>query len=108
MHATVSLDVPPATRPSRPVIVGHRGAPAYRPEHTVASYELAIDQGADFIEPDIGVSRDGGRVGRDESELALSTDIASRPEFAHLRTTKQVNGVDHTGWFVEDLDLASL
>jgi glycerophosphoryl diester phosphodiesterase len=108
MHATVSLDVAPATRHTRPVIVGHRGAPAYRPEHTVASYELAIDQGADLIEPDVVVSRDGALVVRHESELSLSTDIASRPEFAHLRTTRKVNGVDHTGWFVDDLDLDQL
>jgi glycerophosphoryl diester phosphodiesterase len=108
MHATESLALAPATRTPRPVIVGHRGAPAYRPEHTEASFELAIDQGADLIEPDIVLSRDGALVVRHESELSLSTDIASRPEFAHLRTTKKVKGVDRTGWFVEDLDLAQL
>src|SRR5947209_12593486 len=108
MHATESPVLAPPTRLPRPVVVGHRGAPAYRPEHTVASFELAIDQGADFIEPDVVVSRDGVLVVRHESELSLSTDIAARPEFAHLRTTKQIDGTECTGWFAEDLDLDQL
>ena len=108
MHATESLAVAPATRLPRPVIVGHRGAPAYRPEHTVASYELAIAQGADFIEPDVVVSKDGALVVRHENELSHSTDIAGRAEFAHLRTTKEVGDRQCTGWFAEDLTLAEL
>jgi glycerophosphoryl diester phosphodiesterase len=108
MHATESPVPTPATRLPRPVIVGHRGAPAYRPEHTTGSYELAIAQGADLIEPDVVVSKDGALVTRHENELSQSTDIATRPEFAHLRTTKQVGEEVCTGWFAEDLTLAEL
>jgi glycerophosphoryl diester phosphodiesterase len=90
------------------VVVGHRGAPAYRPEHTTGSYELAIAQGADLIEPDVVVTKDGVLVARHENELSRSTDIAGRPEFAHLRTTKQVGDAVCTGWFAEDLTLAEL
>src|SRR3954470_8994720 len=108
MHATVSLAEQPATRFPRPVIVGPRGAPAYRPEHTAASYELAIDLGAEFIEPDVVVSRDGALVFRLGNELSHSTDVAVRPEFADRRTTKDVAGTDVTGWFAEDFTLAEL
>src|SRR6195952_3449460 len=108
MHANAALELPPAIRSSRPVIVGHRGAPAYRPEHTSASYELAIELGAEFIEPDVVVTRDGALVVRHENELGHSTDIASRPEFAGRRTTKDVGGNTVTGWFAEDLTLAEL
>jgi glycerophosphoryl diester phosphodiesterase len=108
MHATESPVPTPTTRRSRPVVVGHRGAPAYRPEHTTGSYELAIAQGADLIEPDVVVTKDGVLVARHENELSRSTDIAGRPEFAHLRTTKQVGDAVCTGWFAEDLTLAEL
>src|SRR5919202_2431777 len=108
MHATESPVQTPTTRLPRPVIVGHRGAPAYRPEHTEAGYELAIAQGADLIEPDVVVSKDGALAVRHENELSHSTDIASRPEFAHLRTTKEVGDRQCTGWFAEDLTLAEL
>src|SRR4051794_6662434 len=90
MHATESLAVRPATPLSAPVVVGHRGAPSYRPEHTTAAFELAIDLGADLIEPDVVVSRDGALVIRHENELSHSTDIAERPEFAGRRTTKRL------------------
>ena len=108
MRATASLAPRPATRLPRPVVIGHRGAPAYRPEHTAAGYELAIDLGAEVIEPDLVVSRDGVLVVRHESELSLSTDIASHPEFADRRTTRDVDGVRSTGWFAEDFTLAEL
>jgi glycerophosphoryl diester phosphodiesterase len=109
MHATVSpAPTRTATRLPAPFVVGHRGAPAYRPEHTIASYELAIDLGADLVEPDVVVSRDGALVVRHENELSRSTDIAGRPEFADRRTTKRVAGVEVTGWFAEDLDLDEL
>jgi glycerophosphoryl diester phosphodiesterase len=108
MRAPASLAVRPATRLAQPVVIGHRGAPAYRPEHTAASYELAIDLGAELIEPDVVVSRDGVLVVRHESELSLSTDVADRPEFAGRRTTKDVDGVPHTDWFAEDFTLAEL
>jgi len=108
MHATAALDLRPATGSFRPVIVGHRGAPAYRPEHTAASYELAIEMGAEFIEPDVVVSRDGVLVVRHENELSRSTDVAARPEFADRRTTKEVEGTEETGWFAEDFTFAEL
>src|SRR3954471_18223362 len=95
-------------RASRPVVIGHRGAPAYRPEHTAASYQLAIDLGAELIEPDVVVSRDGVLVVRHESELSLSTDVAGRPDFAHCRVTKEVDGTVRSGWFAEDFTLAEL
>jgi glycerophosphoryl diester phosphodiesterase len=108
MHATESLAMPPVTRLPRPVVIGHRGAPAYRPEHTAASFELAIDMGADLIEPDVVVSRDGVLVVRHESELSLTTDVAEREAFADRRTTRTVNGKEVTGWFTEDFTLTEL
>jgi glycerophosphoryl diester phosphodiesterase len=108
MRATESLAVRPATRLPRPVVIGHRGAPAYRPEHTAASYELAIDLGAELIEPDVVVSRDGVLVVRHESELSWSTDVSSRSEFADRRTTKVIGGARSTGWFAEDFTLGEL
>jgi glycerophosphoryl diester phosphodiesterase len=108
MRATESLAVRPATRFAQPVVIGHRGAPAYRPEHTAASYQLAIDLGAELIEPDVVVSRDGVLVVRHESELSLTTDVAARVDFARRRTTKEVDGKVRTGWFAEDFTLAEL
>lgn len=103
-----SLAVRPATRLAQPVVIGHRGAPAYRPEHTAASYQLAIDLGAELIEPDVVVSRDGVLVVRHENELSLSTDVAGRAEYADRRTTKEVDDQVWTGWFAEDFTLAEL
>ncbi|MGE3984658.1 MAG: glycerophosphodiester phosphodiesterase family protein, partial [Dehalococcoidia bacterium] len=94
--------------PERPLIIAHRGASAYRPEHTLASYALAIEMGADFIEPDLVATRDGELVARHENEISGTTDVASRPEFAARRTTKQIDGVTMTGWFTEDFTLAEL
>jgi len=108
MRATASLALRPVTRTAQPVVIGHRGAPAYRPEHTAASYELAIDLGAEVIEPDVVISRDGVLVVRHESELSLSTDVASRVEFADRRTTKEVDARVCTGWFAEDFTFAEL
>ena len=109
MHATESPALlTPATRLPLPFVVGHRGACAYRPEHTAAAYELAIDLGADLIEPDVVVSRDGALVVRHENELSCSTDVAGRPEFADRRTTRRVGQVERTGWFAEDFPLAEL
>jgi glycerophosphoryl diester phosphodiesterase len=108
MRTPESLAVRPAIRLSQPVVIGHRGAPAYRPEHTTASYELAIDLGAELIEPDVVISRDGALVVRHESELSWSTDVATRSEFAGRRTTKIVEGAPSTGWFAEDFTLAEL
>jgi glycerophosphoryl diester phosphodiesterase len=108
MRATESLAVRPTTRLPRPVVIGHRGAPAYRPEHTAASFDLAIDLGAELIEPDVVVSRDGVLVVRHENQLSLSTDVATRSEFTARRTTKVVDDKPVTGWFSEDFTLAEL
>ncbi|NEK86072.1 glycerophosphodiester phosphodiesterase [Blastococcus saxobsidens] len=108
MRATESLATRPATRLPRPVVIGHRGAPAYRPEHTTASFELAIDMGAELIEPDVVVSRDGVLVVRHENELSLSTDVAEHPEFADRHTRKEIDGQLCTGWFTEDFTYAEL
>jgi glycerophosphoryl diester phosphodiesterase len=92
----------------KPLVIAHRGASGYRPEHTLAAYELAIEQGADFIEPDVVSTRDGVLVARHENEISGTTDVASRPEFAARRATKTIDGKEETGWFVEDFTLAEL
>jgi glycerophosphoryl diester phosphodiesterase len=93
---------------ARPVVIAHRGASAYRPEHTLASYALAIALGADFIEPDLVATRDHELVARHENDITGTTDVAARPEFADRRTAKVVDGVEHEGWFTEDFTLAEL
>lgn len=90
------------------LVIGHRGASGYRPEHTLASYELAARMGADFIEPDLVATEDGVLVARHENEISTTTDVASRAEFAARRTTKTIDGVALTGWFTEDFTLAEL
>jgi len=90
------------------IVIGHRGASGYRPEHTLESYRLAIRQGADFIEPDLVATKDGVLVARHENEISGTTDVASHPEFANRRTTKTIDGVPMTGWFTEDFTLAEL
>jgi len=92
----------------RPIVIGHRGASGYRPEHTLASYQLAIDLGADYIEPDLVSTRDGHLVARHENDISGTTDVASHPEFASRRATKVIDGVTITGWFTEDFTLAEL
>jgi glycerophosphoryl diester phosphodiesterase len=89
-------------------LIGHRGASGYRPEHTLASYALAIEQGADFIEPDVVATKDGHLVARHENEIGATTDVAAHPEFAGRRTTKLVDGRSVTGWFTEDFTLVEL
>jgi glycerophosphoryl diester phosphodiesterase len=91
-----------------PIVIGHRGAPAHRPEHTLASYVLAARLGADHLEPDLVATADGVLVARHEPELGGTTDIATRPEFADRRTTRVVDGRTCTGWFVDDLTLAEV
>src|SRR4051812_21961041 len=108
MHETGLKAVDSPRRERTPLVIGHRGAPSYRPEHTLASYELAIDLGADLIEPDIVVSRDGALVARHENELSRSTDVAGHPEFAGRRRTQEVDGEELTGWFTENFTLAEL
>jgi glycerophosphoryl diester phosphodiesterase len=89
-------------------VIAHRGASGYRPEHTLASYELAIAQGADVIEPDVVPTLDGHLVVRHESAITATTDVAEHPELADRRTTKTIDGREVTGWFTEDLTLAEL
>jgi len=91
-----------------PLVIGHRGASAYRPEHTLEAYRLAIQLGADVIEPDMVPTKDGRLIARHENELSGTTDIADRPEFAGRRTTKVIDGQEVTGWFSEDFTLAEI
>jgi len=93
---------------SRALVIGHRGASGYRPEHTRSAYELAITLGVDAIEPDIVSTRDGVLVLRHENEISGTTDVALHPEFADRRATKRVDGISLTGWFTEDFTWAEL
>ena len=103
-----------------PIVIGHRGASGSRPEHTLEAYQLAIELGADFIEPDLVATKDGYLVARHENALAIlnadgsvnrtdtSTDVASHPEFSHRLTTKVIDGRTITGWFTEDFTLVEI
>ena len=91
-----------------PQVFGHRGASGYRPEHTLASYRLAIAMGADYIEPDLVSTKDGVLVARHENEISGTTDVADHPEFADRRTTRIIDGRPTTGWFTEDFTLVEL
>jgi glycerophosphoryl diester phosphodiesterase len=92
----------------RPLIIGHRGASGYRPEHTLASYRLAAELGADYVEPDLVSTSDGVLVARHEPEISGTTNVADHPEFANRKTTKVIDGTTFTGWFTEDFTLAEL
>ncbi len=91
-----------------PIVIAHRGASGYRPEHTLAAYELAAQQGADYIEPDLVSTRDGELVARHENEISGTTDVADHPEFADRRAAKEIDGTRYEGWFTEDFTLAEL
>ncbi|MEU7027390.1 glycerophosphodiester phosphodiesterase [Streptomyces sp. NPDC046275] len=91
-----------------PTVIGHRGASGYRPEHTLGSYRLALDLGADVVEQDLVPTKDGHLVCRHENDITGTTDVADHPEFASRKTTKSVDGVALTGWFTEDFTLAEL
>ncbi|MFE8959087.1 glycerophosphodiester phosphodiesterase family protein [Streptomyces iakyrus] len=91
-----------------PVVIGHRGAAGWRPEHTAPSYTYAVQTGADWIEPDLVPTKDHVLVVRHENEISQTTDVARHPEFADRRTTKTVDGRQVTGWFTEDFTLAEL
>lgn len=105
--AVVDLDRERVT-PSDVTVVAHRGASGARPEHTLAAYERAILECADFIEPDVVATKDGVLVARHENEIGGTTDVASRAAFADRRTTRLIDGVPVTGWFTEDFTLAEL
>ena len=93
---------------SRPFVIAHRGASGYVPEHTLAGYFIAIQQGADYVEPDLVISRDGALLARHENEIGGTTDVASHPEFAARKVTKKIDGESITGWFTEDFTIAEL
>lgn len=101
-HGGHRLDLPV------PTVIGHRGTSGYRPEHTLGSYQLALDMGAHIIEQDLVPTRDGHLVCRHENDITATTDVSAHPEFANRRTTKTVDGVSLTGWFTEDFTLAEL
>jgi len=91
-----------------PIVIAHRGASGHRPEHTLEAYRLAIEQGADYIEPDLVATGDGVLVARHENEISDTTDVADHPEFADRRSTKTIEGREVTGWFTEDFTLEEL
>ena len=91
-----------------PIVIAHRGASGERPEHTLEGYKLAIDLGADYIEPDLVLTKDGVLVARHENEISETTDVADHPEFAARKATKTIDGTEFTGWFTEDFTLAEL
>ncbi len=98
----------PSSQTHSTLVIGHRGASGYRPEHTLASYELAARMGADYIEPDLVITKDGVLVARHEPEIGGTTDVSAHPEFAARKTTKSLDGVPVTGWFTEDFTLVEL
>jgi len=91
-----------------PIVIGHRGASGYVPEHTLASYFLAMQYGADYVEPDLVMTRDGVLIARHENEISGTTDVAVHAEFAARRTTRVIDGLSVEGWFTEDFTLAEL
>lgn len=98
----------PTLNGDMPLVIGHRGASGYLPEHTLESYRRAIEMGADFIEPDLVATKDGVLVARHEPNITSTTDVAQRPEFASRKTKKVVDGVTEEGWFASDFTLAEL
>jgi glycerophosphoryl diester phosphodiesterase len=93
---------------AQPLVTGHRGVAGYLPEHTIEGYKKAIEMGADFIEPDLVATKDGELIARHEPNITATTDVETRPEFASLKTTRKVDGVDETGWFATDFTLAQI
>ncbi len=93
---------------SQPLVIAHRGASGYVPEHTLEAYALGIEMGADFIEPDLVITRDGVLIARHESELSKTTDVADHPELAGRRATRRIDGHEMTGWFAEDLTFGEI
>ncbi|NUA30825.1 glycerophosphodiester phosphodiesterase [Cupriavidus basilensis] len=98
----------PAPAVPKALVIGHRGASALRPEHTLASYQRAIDDGADVVEPDLVMTRDGVLVARHENEIGTTTNVAELPQFAGRKRIKVIDGERMDGWFTEDFTLAEL
>ena len=93
---------------AQPLVIGHRGSAGYLPDHTLEGYKLAIQNGADFIEPDLVATKDGELIARHEPNITATTDVASRSEFASRKTTRLVDGASETGWFATDFTLAEI
>nr|WP_278254289.1 glycerophosphodiester phosphodiesterase [Sphingobium sp. BYY-5] len=110
LGATVATGAAAIAAPARkrPLLIAHRGCSALRPEHTLGAYAKAIEDGADFVEPDLVVTKDGVLVVRHENNIAETTDVATRPEFAARKTSKTIDGDQQTGWFTEDFTFAEL
>ena len=108
-HAASTSPAPAARKQSAvPLVIAHRGASGYRPEHTLASYQQAMRLGADYVEQDLVSTKDHVLVARHENDITGTTDVADHPEFAGRKTTKTVDGTKITGWFTEDFTLAEL
>lgn len=105
MHAS---PVEAAAPTAKPIVIGHRGASGYRPENTLESYALAIEMGADFIEPDLVLTKDGKMIARHEPMIGATTDVASHPEFADRKTKRRVDDVEYNDWFATDFSLAEI
>ncbi len=102
------MTVDPVRAKSRISVIAHRGASGERPEHTLESYQRAIEQGTDYIEPDLVMTRDGVLIARHENEIGGTTDVADHPEFAQRRRTQIIDGETMSGWFNKDFTLAEL
>ncbi|MBP7454547.1 MAG: glycerophosphodiester phosphodiesterase, partial [Ottowia sp.] len=92
----------------KPLVIGHRGAAGYLPDHTLEGYRRAVDLGADFIEPDLVATKDGVLVARHEPNIVATTDVKDRPEFANRKRKMLVDGFEEEGWFASDFTLAEL
>lgn len=107
--ACAQADLEPSDYMSKkPIVIGHRGASGYRPEHTIEGYTLAIEMGADYIEPDLVLTKDGHMIVRHEPMIGGTTDVASHPEFADRKTKRMVDGVEYNDWFATDFTLAEI
>jgi glycerophosphoryl diester phosphodiesterase len=106
--ALFAFAAPAMAHEDEPLVIGHRGAPGYLPDHTLQGYALAARMGADYIEPDLVATKDGHLIARHEPNITATTDVALHPEFASRRTTKNVDGIDETGWFASDFTLAEI
>ncbi|NHZ43430.1 glycerophosphodiester phosphodiesterase [Massilia aquatica] len=102
------LQNPGTSWPPQPTVTAHRGASALRPEHTLAAYQKAIEDGADIVEPDLVATRDGVLVARHENEISGTTNVSAMPQFAERKATKTIDGIPVSGWFTEDFTLAEL
>lgn len=92
----------------KPLVIGHRGAAGYLPDHTLEGYALAIELGADFIEPDLVATKDGYLIARHEPNLIATTDVSLKPEFANRKRVAKVDGFDEEGFFASDFTLAEI